>query len=232
MSSFNSTDSLENLVKSHIPIVKSNARKIFFTIPKGFVEEEDLVSEGLCALVSAAKTYDPDKFDTFANYVKIKTRGAMLDYLRKQDILSQQKRKEVKDFKKNVSELESNLNRAATEAEILENLNLNPNQYAEILQNINASSMVYIDTYEKDFLDTLTFSSDDSSNNMSALVSSALSKLSEREQLLFQLYFYEDFNFKEIATTLDISAARVSQIYSKAILKLQAYIKEELNKEE
>lgn len=224
---YNNT-SFESLISDNIHIVNSNARKIFLTLPQGVIDEEDLVSEGLCALVKAAKTYNPDKQNTFSHYIKLKTRGAMIDYLRKQDVLSQQKRKEVKQFQKDLYALESTLNRSASESEILNSLNITKDQYSELLQNINMSSMVYIDHYEYDFLDN-HLTSKDSSNELNDLLTEALNSLPEREQLLFQLYFYEDLNFKEISSILDISAARVSQIYSKSLIYLQEYIKDKLN---
>lgn len=224
---YNNT-SFESLISDNIHIVNSNARKIFLTLPKGVIDEEDLISEGLCALVQAAKTYNPDKQNTFSHYIKLKTRGAMIDYLRKQDFLSQQKRKEVKQFQKDLYALESSLNRSASESEILNSLNLTKEQYSELIQNISMSSMIYIDHYEYDFLDN-HLTSDNSSNELNDLLTEALNSLPEREQLLFQLYFYEDLNFKEISSILDISAARVSQIYSKSLIYLQEYIKDKLN---
>lgn len=224
---YNNT-SFESLISDNIHIVNSNARKIFLTLPKGVIDEEDLISEGLCALVQAAKTYNPDKQNTFSHYIKLKTRGAMIDYLRKQDFLSQQKRKEVKQFQKDLYALESSLNRSASESEILNSLNLTKEQYSELIQNISMSSMIYIDHYEYGFLDN-HLTSDNSSNELNDLLTEALNSLPEREQLLFQLYFYEDLNFKEISSILDISAARVSQIYSKSLIYLQEYIKDKLN---
>lgn len=220
---YSNNPSFESLITDHLHIVNSNARKIFLSIPRGVIEEEDLVSEGVCALVQAAKTYDPKKKDTFAHYIKLKTRGAMIDFLRRQDVLPQQKRKEVKQFQKDLAVLESKLNRSANESEILSSLNITKQQYSELIQNINMSSFVYLDTYEYDFLDNY-LNSNSSKNELEEMLYEALNSLSEREQLIFQLYFHEDLNFKEIASILEISAARVSQIYSKALISLKEHI--------
>lgn len=220
---YSNNPSFESLITDHLHIVNSNARKIFLSIPRGVIEEEDLVSEGVCALVQAAKTYDPEKKDTFAHYIKLKTRGAMIDFLRRQDVLPQQKRKEVKQFQKDLADLESKLNRSANESEILSSLSITKQQYSELIQNINMSSFVYLDTYEYDFLDNY-LNSNSSKNELEEMLYEALNSLSEREQLIFQLYFHEDLNFKEIASILEISAARVSQIYSKALISLKEHI--------
>ena len=233
--SLNTTDfSVESIINDHLYIVNSSARKLYLSIPPGYIEEEDLVSEGLYALVKAAKEYDPSKHNTFAGYIKLKTTGAMKDYLRKQDILSQQKRKQVKDFQRNLSTLESKLGRNATEDEILSELNISKKQYIDILNNINLSSVLYLDSYEYNFLDSFQDSNTSAEDNQELLLetlSEALSHLSEREQLIFQLYFYEELSFKEISEVLGISNARISQMYSKALITLKNSILDRINKE-
>lgn len=225
---------MESIINNHIHIVKSCARKIYLSIPQGFVEEEDLISEGLLALTKAAKEYDASKDSTFAAYIKLKASGAMKDYLRKLDILSQQKRKQVKDFQKNLSELEIKLGRTATEKEILSNLNITKKQYSEIINNINISSTLYIDSYEYDFLDS--FQSIHVDDNYKEVLIDALTEaielLSEREKLILQLHFKEDMSFKEISYILNISNVRTSQIYSKSLVKLKDYITEIINKKD
>lgn len=235
MSLSDNTFSVESIIEEHLYIVNSCARKLYHSIPPGYVEEEDLISEGLCALVKAAKEYEPSKHSTFAAYIKLKATGAMKDYLRKLDILSQQKRKQVKDFQKNLSQLESKLGRAASEQEILFELNITKKQYIDIIHNINISSTLYLDSYEYDFLDSfhdLHNSNSDSNDELLNALTDALEQLSEREKLIFQLYFYEELSFKEISIVLDISNARVSQIYSKALSKLRNYITDIINKKD
>ena len=217
----------------HMHIVKSCARKIFLNLPNGSVDEEDLISEGVIALVKAAKEFNPSKNSTFPAYIKLKASGAMKDYLRKLDILSQQKRKQVKDFQKDLANLEASLGKTPSEHEILRNLNLTKKQYSEIINNINISSSLYIDSYEYDFLDSFLSSDslDSAQDNITEALSEAISTLSEREQLILQLHFYEDLSFKEISAILEISNVRISQIYSKSLLKLKERVKSILNED-
>jgi RNA polymerase sigma factor for flagellar operon FliA len=48
-----------------------------------------------------------------------------------------------------------------------------------------------------------------------------LSKLSEREALILQLYFVEELNLDEIGETLGVGAARVCQIKKAALDKMK-----------
>ncbi|TSC51939.1 MAG: RNA polymerase, sigma 28 subunit, FliA/WhiG subfamily [Parcubacteria group bacterium LiPW_41] len=50
--------------------------------------------------------------------------------------------------------------------------------------------------------------------------------LSEREQTILSLYYYEDLNYKEIAQVLSITVARVSQIHSKILNSLKLKLAE------
>lgn len=226
MSLNNNNFSVDSIINDHINIVYSCARKLSLSIPPGYVDEEDLISEGMCALVKAAKEYDPSKQSTFAGYIRLKADGAMKDYLRQQDILPQKKRKQIKEFQKNLSSLEAKLGRTATESEILTSMSISKNDYIEIINNLNLSSTLYIDSYEYDFLDSFQEidNSDSTQQLLLDIIIEGISTLSEREQLIFQLFFYEELSFKEIANILNISAPRISQIYRRALNQLRKFV--------
>jgi len=56
-------------------------------------------------------------------------------------------------------------------------------------------------------------------------VTDAIAELPEREQLVMQLYYVEEFNLKEIGETLGVSESRVSQILSSVVKKLRGTLK-------
>jgi RNA polymerase sigma factor for flagellar operon FliA len=49
----------------------------------------------------------------------------------------------------------------------------------------------------------------------------AIEALPERESIVVSLYYYADLNMKEIGQVLDITESRISQIHTKAILRLR-----------
>ena len=62
---------------------------------------------------------------------------------------------------------------------------------------------------------------------MTLQVMEALKKLSEKEQILISLYYYENYRLKEIGEIFEVSEARASQMHSLAIKKLKDILKEE-----
>jgi RNA polymerase sigma factor for flagellar operon FliA len=54
----------------------------------------------------------------------------------------------------------------------------------------------------------------------------AISLLSEQERLVVALYYYEEMTLKEIGEVMQISESRVSQIHTKAVLKLKSMIRD------
>ena len=49
-----------------------------------------------------------------------------------------------------------------------------------------------------------------------------LDELPEKEKKVLVLYYYEDLTLKEIGKVLDVTESRVSQLHTKAIMRLRA----------
>jgi RNA polymerase sigma factor for flagellar operon FliA len=56
---------------------------------------------------------------------------------------------------------------------------------------------------------------------MKAQLVAAVSRLSEREQMILSLYYYEELTMKEVSEVVGIAVSRVSQIHAAAMLKLR-----------
>ena len=49
----------------------------------------------------------------------------------------------------------------------------------------------------------------------------SLSLLTEKERTVIELYYYEEMTLKEISRVLDVSESRVSQLHTKALVKMR-----------
>jgi len=60
------------------------------------------------------------------------------------------------------------------------------------------------------------------------ILGAEIDRLPEKQKLVLSLYYYEDLNMKEIAETMGITEARVSQIHSQAVLSLRTHMRKHL----
>ena len=59
---------------------------------------------------------------------------------------------------------------------------------------------------------------------MVAFLDVATEKLTKQEKLVIALYYYEELTLKEIGEVMTISESRVSQIHTRAVVKLRSMI--------
>ena len=50
----------------------------------------------------------------------------------------------------------------------------------------------------------------------------AIARLPEREKIVITLYYYEELTLREIGEVLGVTESRVSQLHTKAVLRLKA----------
>ena len=200
------------------------------------MDYEDLVHQGLLGLIDAVDRYNPEYGTQFSTYATVRIRGKVLDYLRSMDWLSRTARHRSKTIQKAIQALTNQTNVPPNEQELSEFLGLDLDK---VHQGLLDSNKVIVsldalvnndDENESTLYDTLA---DDSQvdpaeiateNDLKARMVSSLKKLSERDQLVLSLYYFEELTLKEIGKVLEVSESRACQIHSQAILNLQALL--------
>lgn len=224
----------EQLVVKYIPLVKYVVGKMITNLPKN-VEYEDLVEYGIIGLLDAVEKYDINKEITFKTYAVTRVRGSIYDELRAQDWVPRSVRKMVKDVEKAYIELETTLKRVPTEEEVAKHLDLPLKKLEELYAKVDLGNMSSLDDIVYDGNDSTTTVANvvedkkvvnaqttlEREELRNALIE-RLEELNENERLVITLYYYEKLTLKEIGKVLEISESRVSQIHSKAILKLRS----------
>ena len=197
------TKSKKDLILEHLPLVKKVASRIYRRIPEGVLDFDELVNTGVIGLIKAIERYDSNRAK-FSTYAYIKIRGEILDYLRKLDFLPRSTREKVKNNE--ISDIKDEI---VAFLSIEEKLFGNSERYT--LKDILVSD-------EPDPEDLLL------KREAKEILASAISKLSEKEQLVLQLVFVEELDLKSISEILGVSVSRVSQIKSGAIKKLKNFV--------
>ncbi|WP_026692465.1 FliA/WhiG family RNA polymerase sigma factor [Peribacillus kribbensis] len=221
----------DTLVKKYMPLVSYHVQRISATLPKS-VSRDDLRSLGMVGLFDALERFDPNrdlKFDTYASF---RIRGAIIDGLRKEDWLPRSTRERTKKIEAAVEKLEQKYMRAVSAGEIARELNLTEDEVSAAINENFFSNVLSMDETHKEHEEKdgkLVFKDEKAVLPEEQIVKQELygdlakeiSELSEKEQLVLQLFYKEEMTLTEIGQIMELSTSRISQIHSKAIFKLR-----------
>ncbi len=225
----------DRLILTYAPLVKYVAGRLGSGLP-AHVDDDDLVSYGLLGLIGAIERFDPNRDIKFETYAMARIRGSIIDELRSMDWVPRSVRSRSRDIERAISELEGRLGRAPTDEEIAEKLGLSEDELNESLSEISRTSIAALDELwtvssggdQIALIDTIEDTSGPSPTSALAetelreAIADAIARLPEREKLVVTLYYYEELTLREIGEVLGVTESRVSQLHTKAILRLKA----------
>ena len=212
----------DELALSYLPAVKAMAYRLKERLPS-FIDTIDLVSIGAEELVKLARRYDKNLNDSFWGYSKKRVYGSMLDYLRSLDIVSRSNRKLIKAIDDVVQKHLNEFEEEPTDeylAKVLEE-DVSKIREARVAANIYLLMPLneQITILDDEMIDVVE------REELIEMTKEALSSLGEREQLIIQLYYFEELNLKEISSILNITQSRISQIHKSVIKKIQEKVR-------
>jgi len=220
----------EELILNYLYLVKYIAGRLYVSYNNN-VEYDDLVSYGMFGLIDAIDKYEFSRGVKFETYAHLRIRGAIIDYLREIDWIPRSVRQKAKELEKAYTEVELEKGSNATDKDIAEKLGITESELQKRIQSMTSYSVVSLDEYlDQHRENTIDLYNEDSSNPTSRLeaeefknsLAEAISSLPEKEKKIITLYYFEELTYKEIGAVLSISESRVSQLHTKAILKLKA----------
>jgi RNA polymerase sigma factor for flagellar operon FliA len=228
-------DIREFFIKQYVLLVKYVAGKIAVGMPHN-VEFDDLVGFGTFGLLDAIDKFDPEKNVKFKTYAVTRIRGAIFDELRSIDWVPRSVRQKTREVEEAIGALEAQLGRTATDQEIANSLGMNENEFLKTMMKISGTSIlslndVWFSGDENDKVSIGDSIESPSSLNPDVIVEKdeirrviveAINELPDKEKKILVLYYYEDLTLKEIGQVLEVTESRVSQLHTKAILRLRA----------
>ena len=221
-------------IETYLPLVKRIAGRLAMSLPP-HIDEDDLVGHGVFGLLDAVKRYDPSRGVKFETYASLRIRGSMIDGLRMMDWVPHSARQRIKRVQETFNEIEGSLGRPATSEEVGERLSLSLREIEDILIQSQLTSLTSYDEiactsdgentgpFINNLIDLDAEKAFQYVENQEKhkIVEEAIDKLPEKEKLVVALYYQEELTLKEIAATLNLSESRISQLHSKAILRLR-----------
>jgi RNA polymerase sigma factor FliA len=227
----------DRLILTYAPLVKFVAGRVGASLPS-HVDEQDLVSYGLLGLIGAIERFDPDREIKFETFAMARIRGAIIDELRSLDWVPRSVRTRARQIERAIAVLERELMRAPTDDEIAQKLGIDREELEDSLREISRTSVAALDelwsptgTGEQiALIDTIQDGSGPDPEStleeteIKEALAEAISSLPEREKLVVTLYYYEELTLREIGEVLGVTESRVSQLHTKAILRLKAHL--------
>jgi RNA polymerase sigma factor for flagellar operon FliA len=222
-------------VKQYAPLVKYVAGKVAMGMPHN-VEFDDLVGFGVFGLFDAIKKFDPDKHVKFKTYAVTRIRGAIFDELRSIDWVPRSVRQKTREIEDTIHRLESSLGRSASDLELANEMRMTTKEFQNTMMKISGTSILSLNDVwytgdDNDKVSIVDSIESPSSLNPDIIVEKdeikrviiqAITELPEKEKKVLVLYYYEDLTLKEIGKILEVTESRISQLHTKAIMRLRS----------
>lgn len=222
-------DLREKLIIEYAPLVKLVAGKLSMYLGNN-VEFDDLVGYGVFGLIDAIDKFDYGKGVKFETYASLRIRGAVLDQIRKMDWIPRTVRQKQKMLDNAYRKIESETGRLATDEELAKELHMSVDELGELQNETKVTNIISLDEYmeqgevrvepkaDKDYMQPEKVVEKE---ELKRLLMEVLQTLTDKEKKVITLYYYEDLTLKEISRVLEVSESRVSQLHSKALLKMR-----------
>jgi RNA polymerase sigma factor for flagellar operon FliA len=232
----------ERLVVAYSPLVKYVSGRMASGLP-AHVDEADLISYGLVGLINAIERFELEREIKFETYAITRIKGAIIDELRSLDWVPRSVRAKAREIERANAKLEHRLQRAPTDEEMAKELGVGVPDFLASLLQISNSTIAALDELwtvgdasgdQVSLLDTLQ---DPGAPDPAAVmaqtelkdrVADAIARLPEREKLVVALYYYENLTLREIGEVLGVTESRISQLHTKAVLRLRSRLTDDL----
>ena len=230
----------ETLILHYSPLVKYVAGRVGVGLPPN-IEQADLVSYGIFGLIDAIEKFDIERAIKFETYAISRVRGAIIDELRAIDWIPRSVRYKAREVERSYAELEAQLHRTPTEAEVAAKMGIAVGDLHHIFSQVSYVNVVALDELlsvggEKGDKLTLVDTLEDKGaedpvlafegEETKYLLARAINQLPEREKIVVTLYYYEGLTLAEIGQVLGVTESRICQMHTKAVLQLRGKIAE------
>lgn len=223
----NKTVELRNEIAEHyLPLVKVVCGRLAVSLPQ-HLDKDDLLSSGFFGLLDAIDRFDITRNIKFETYAGVRIRGAMIDYLRSKDWIPVSMRQKIRRYEQTVCRLETELGRSATDEEVAAALEISVDDLQILINHCNSATIIPLEEYLKTDAAEAVDTNPAASGELVELretLARAIERLPEKERIVVSLYYYNEMTLKEISKILNLTEARISQLHTKAIIRMRGYL--------
>lgn len=227
----------KQLIEHYLPLVDYVAGRMAIGLPKN-VSKDDLASNGVMGLIDAIEKFDYRRGLQFETYASWRIRGAMIDGLRQGDWVPRSVREKAKKIEEAYQQLEQHYLRSVSDTEISGYLGVSERDFQVMLQEIAVTTVCSLEDpiREEESETRLSMLVDEKAKNPDYKVQEfflkeslvkGIERLTEKERIVVSLFYYEELSLSEIAEVMNLSPSRISQLHSKAILRLRGVLEKQ-----
>ncbi len=209
----------DDLVLQYLPAVRAMAYRLKERLPSS-VDVNDLISIGTEEMIKLSRRYDKTQNDSFWGFGRQRVYGSMLDFLRSLDVMSRGDRRLIKAVNKEIEKYLNEFEEEPSSEYLSEVLQESIEKIEEARNGVKVVSVLPISEQMTLFGQEDTVSQVER-DELIEIIKNILSKFSQRDGLIIQLYYFEELSLKEISAILDISESRISQIHKKLLKKIR-----------
>ncbi|HNY66356.1 MAG TPA: FliA/WhiG family RNA polymerase sigma factor [Deltaproteobacteria bacterium] len=223
------------VINEFSPLIKYIASRIAIRLPP-HIDLNDLINAGVIGLIDAIEKFDATKQIKFKTYAEFRIRGAILDELRSMDWVPRSVRQKARKVEDAYARLEYTLGRPASDAEVASEMKVDIDTFHKLLSETASVSLLSLDDLGEDDSDLskrnlLEYILQDEKDwpshkiryaEVREIVAKGIQALPDKERMVISLYYYDELTMKEIGHVLKFTESRVSQIHTKAILRLRS----------
>jgi RNA polymerase sigma factor for flagellar operon FliA len=224
----------EKLILNYLDLVKYIVGRMpQATIPG--VEYDDLLGYGVMGLMDAVERFDLSRGVKFETYAMTRIRGAIIDHLRNMDWVPRSVRQKARRIQEAIGRAEARLDRSATDQDIADELGIDVEALDRWTWEISKGTYLSLDeliTVDEahNTATLIDFISDGASpdpefvievEELKTALAAAIDALPERERMVISMYYYDELTIKEIASVLGVSESRISQLHTRAMMRMR-----------
>jgi RNA polymerase sigma factor for flagellar operon FliA len=222
----------DRLITHYLHLVKYVVGRVGSNLP-AHVKSEDMYSTGIMGLVKSIEKYDPTMKNKFETYAILLIKGAIIDEMRSLDWVPRSVHQKANLLSKTKIALEQKLGREASDGEVARELKLTMPEYEKLVNRVRPAVLIPLNADSDEDSENTHISERIPDKKMSTsydnvdreefrkLLEDAVLKLPEQERMVLVLYYYENMMLKEIGKVLGVSESRISQVHTKALLRLK-----------
>ncbi len=220
----------EQIINEYAYLIKYVAGRLSMYFGSN-VEFDDLVGYGAFGLIDAIDKFDINKGVKFETYASLRIRGSIIDSIRDLDWVPRSLRQKNKELEKVYAELENDMGHSASDKEVAEKLGISMEDFYKLLNDVNVSSMMSLEEFmEQNYERGLGIPSENledkpedyvQNSELKQILADAINKLPEKEKTVISFYYLEELTLKEISAIMNVTESRISQLHTKALLRMR-----------